>query len=63
MYSAEEKRKFMNAAESLKKYRRADLIDENGKSILDKLYVDLLPENIILNKCLLDNTTFLIGRK
>ena len=28
MYSAEEKRKFMNAAESLKKYRRADLIDE-----------------------------------
>ena len=34
MYSAEEKRKFMNAAESLKKYRRADLIDENGKVYL-----------------------------
>ena len=33
MYSAEEKRKFMNTAESLKKYRRADLIDENGKSM------------------------------
>lgn len=63
MYTAEEKRKFVEVAESLKKYRRADLIDENGKSILDKLYVDLLPDNIILNKCLLDNTTFLIGRR
>lgn len=63
MYTSEEKRKFIEVAESLKKYRRADLIDENGKSILDKLYVDLLPENIILNKCLLDNTTFLIGRR
>ena len=63
MYTSEEKRKFIEVAESLKKYRRADLIDENGKSILDKLYVDLLPDNIILNKCLLDNTTFLIGRR
>lgn len=56
-------RKFSNAAESLKKYRRADLIDDNGKSVLDQLYVDLLPNDFILNKCLLDNTTFLIGRK
>lgn len=63
MYTSEEKKKFVDVAESLKKYRRADLIDENGKSILDKLYVDLLPDNIILNKCLLDNTTFLIGRR
>lgn len=63
MYTLEEKRKFLEVAESLKKYRRADLTDENGKSILDKLYVDLLPDNIILNKCMLDNTTFLIGRR
>lgn len=63
MYTAEERRKFLNVAETLKKHNRADLIDENGKSILDKLYVDLLPDNIILNKCLLDNTTFLVGRK
>lgn len=63
MYTSEEKKEFVDVAESLKKYRRADLIDENGKSILDKFYVDLLPGNIILNKCLLDNTTFLIGRR
>lgn len=63
MYSQEEKKQFMEVAESLKKYRRADLIDEDGKDILDKLYVDLLDGNVILNKCLLDNTTFLIGRK
>lgn len=54
---------FSNAVESLKKYRRADLVDEEGKNILDKLYTDLLPEEYILNKCLLDNTTYLIGRK
>lgn len=54
---------FSKAVESLKKYRRADLTDEEGKSILDKLYTDLLPEEHILNKCLLDNTTYLVGRK
>lgn len=63
MYSQRDSKGFINVAESLKKYRRADLCDENGKNILDKLYVDLLPNNVILNKCLLDNTTFLIGRK
>src|SRR5574344_1067892 len=63
MYSQKEKDDFVAIAESLKKYRRADLVDENGKSILDKLYVDLLPNDVILKKCLLDNTTFLIGRK
>ncbi len=63
MYTREEKQKFSNVAESLKKYRRADLLDSDGKSVLDKLYVDLLDGDVILNKCLLDNTTFLIGRK
>lgn len=63
MYTQTELSNFSKAAESLKKYRRADLIDDTGKSILDKLYVDLLPNNFILNKCLLANTTFLIGRK
>lgn len=62
MFSDEEKNAFRNVAESLKKYRRADLSD-NGKDILDNLYVDLLPDNAVINKCLLDNTTFLIGRK
>ena len=39
---------FSKAVESLKKYRRADLIDDEGKSILDKLYTDLLPEDYIM---------------
>lgn len=63
MYTQTELDNFSRATESLKKYRRADLIDEAGKSILDQLYCDLLPNNFILNKCLLDNSTFLIGRK
>ena len=63
MFVQKEKTGFLLVAESLKKYRRADLLDQDGRSILDQLYVDLLDGNIILNKCLLDNTTFLIGRK
>ena len=48
-----EKNEFSEVAESLKKYMRADLVDQNGESILDELYVDLLDGNIILQKCLL----------
>lgn len=58
-----QKNGFFEAAESLKKYRRADLIDEKGRSLLEKLYVDLLPNELILKKALLNNTTFFIGRK
>lgn len=54
---------FLQAVESLKKYRRADLIDEEGENLLEQLYTDTLPNDYILNKSLLDNTTFLIGRK
>jgi len=63
MYTQDQMSKFSQVAESLKKYRRADLLDEAGKSMIDALYVDLLPGNMVLNKCLLDNTTYLIGRK
>ena len=63
MYTKEERKTFSNVAESLKKYRRADLLDEKGMSLLDELYTDLLPNNFILEKSLYDNTTFLIGRK
>lgn len=42
MYSNEQKKAFMQVAESLKKYRRAELMDsDNGKDILERLYVDL----------------------
>ncbi|MGY3791962.1 hypothetical protein [Aquimarina sp. 433] len=54
---------FFEAVESLKKYRRADLIDERGRNLLKELYTDLLPNDYILKKSLKENTTFLIGRK
>ena len=51
------------AVDSLKKYRRADLQDERGQSLIKDLYVDPLPNEQILKTCLEDNTTFLVGRK
>lgn len=62
-FTKEQKDGFFEAVESMKKYRRADLIDERGRSLLEKLYTDLLPDELILKKALLNNTTFFIGRK
>lgn len=62
-YSQKQKTGFFEAVESLKKYRRADLIDQRGRNLLKELYTDLLPNNYILQKSLKENTTFLIGRK
>ncbi len=63
IYNQNEIDGFFEAVESLKKYRRADLIDDKGRSLLKELYTDLLPNNFILKKTLKENTTFLIGRK
>ncbi|MES2133777.1 MAG: ATP-binding protein [Bacteroidota bacterium] len=63
MYTSEDKENFFNAVESLKKYRRADIVDEKGKNLLELLYTDLLPNDHILKKSLKDNTTYLVGRK
>ncbi len=63
LFSNEDKENFFSAVESLKKYRRADLVDEKGKNLLEKLYTDLLPNDHILKKSLKDNTTYLVGRK
>ncbi len=57
-----EKEKFFEAIESLKKYRRAEL-ERDGENIVEEVYTDLLPEDYVLKKCLLGNTTFLVGRK
>lgn len=62
-YSQLEKDKFFSAVDSLKKYRRAELFDEQGNNLLDNLYTDLLPNDQIIKTCLTDNTTFLVGRK
>jgi hypothetical protein len=53
----------MKAAESLKLYRRADLQNpEKGTDLTEKLYVDPLPHDQVLQTVMRSNTTFLIGR-
>jgi hypothetical protein len=55
---------FADAAQSLKLYRRAELIDdETQKSLIEDLYVDPLPAEGILTALVRPNTSFLIGRK
>jgi hypothetical protein len=58
--------KFGKIAESLRQYRRAELSDfraEVGENPVDLLYVDPHESDAILKTVLLNNTTFLIGRK
>lgn len=54
---------FLEAINTLKLYRRAELADEEGQRLVKELYVDPLPDNHVLNTILRSNTTFLIGRK
>ncbi len=57
---------FSRVAESLRQYRRADLVDfedDVGVQPVDKLYVDPLPNDGILDMVLSSNTTFVLGRK
>ncbi|MEJ1972137.1 MAG: hypothetical protein WDM96_06605 [Lacunisphaera sp.] len=63
-YSKKQLAGFAEVAQSLKLYRRAELIDEqSGKRMIDELYVDPLPEDAVLTAILKPNTTFLVGRK
>lgn len=63
-WSAKQVSKFAEAAQSLKLYRRAELVSEgNNQSLIEQLYVDPLPNNAILNGMLRPNTTFITGRK
>lgn len=55
---------FQDAAQSMRLYRRAEILDNQlGESLIDDLYVDPLPLDQILNTVLRPNTTFVIGRK
>lgn len=54
---------FRDAAQSLKLYRRAELTDTGGESVIEKLYVDPLPNDHVLHTTLKPSTTFLVGRK
>lgn len=50
-------------AQSLKLYRRADLPGPGGKSLIEELYVDPLPNEHVLSTMVKPNTTFIVGRK
>lgn len=57
---------FAKVAESLRQYRRAELLDfeeDIGEEPVDIVYVDPLPDNSVLNSILSGNTTFVLGRK
>jgi hypothetical protein len=54
---------FLKSVDTLKLYRRAELIDEQGRQVISQLYVDPLPNDHVLYTLLRPNTTFLIGRK
>ena len=54
---------FLELANSLSKYRRAELKNKNDKNLIEELYVDPLDNDLILKSMLQDNTTLLIGRK
>ena len=54
---------FLKAVDTLKLYRRAELVDERGQQLISQLYVDPLPSDHVLKTLLRNNTTFLIGRK
>ena len=54
---------FNKAVESLRQYRRYEIVDENNNNLLDALYVDPIEGNALLRLCLKDNTTVLVGRK
>lgn len=54
---------FHTAIQSLKLYRRAELNEDDGASLIEDLYVDPLPNDHVLSTILKPNTTFIIGRK
>lgn len=63
-WSKKDLRNFQEAVQSLKLYRRAELVDpDKGSPLIDALYVDPLPEEQVFRTILRPHTTFLIGRK
>jgi len=64
VHNKETLQRFADATQSLKLYRRAELREEaNYASLIEKLYVDPLPNEAILQTMLRPNTTLLVGRK
>lgn len=64
MYNREILQGFADATQSLKLYRRAELRDEaTYATLIEKLYVDPLPNEAVLETILRPNTTLIVGRK
>ena len=62
-FSSKQLDRFRQAASSLKLFSRAELSDENNRTLIEKLYVDPLPNEQAFKTLLGDSTTILIGRK
>lgn len=62
-YSAKQLDNFYKAASSLKLFSRAELNDDRNRSLIEKLYVDPLPNEQVFKTLLADNTTIIVGRK
>lgn len=63
MLTDKTKNEFFKVADSLKRFKRAEIKDEQERSLIDTLYTDLLPENQVYKMILSDSTSFLVGRK
>ncbi|CQB52038.1 hypothetical protein [Vibrio cholerae] len=63
MLTEKNRDEFYRAADSLKRFKRAEIKDEQERSLIETLYTDLLPENQVFKMILSDRTTFLVGRK
>lgn len=63
-FTQQEKDCFFNTADSLRKYRRAELFEEGThKNLVKELYVDPERDEHVFHTMMATNTTFLIGRK
>lgn len=62
-FTTDELDRFAEAVQSLKLYRRAELESSRGEDLIEKLYVDPLPNDFVHKQIKSTSTTFLIGRK
>ena len=62
-YTVKQLDNFHRAAVSLKLFSRAELTDEKDRSLIEKLYVDPLPNEQVFKTLLAPNTTIVVGRK
>lgn len=63
LFTQDDLDRFHEAVQTMKLYRRAELESPQGVDLIDKLYVDPLPNEHVHKVLTRPNTTFLIGRK